>query len=208
MLSIEALFFFVGTTLIVVLSPGPAVIAVTSEAMTNGFRRSFWLIFGVAVANVIFFVLSATGIAALIVASSSLFSAIKWVGVAYLMYLGSKAMFSKSGPIKLHRNKNIKIRRSKNFYRGFSLEIANPKALLYFTALLPQFIDPAYPMIPQLAVFCIITFILDISCYSFYAYIGMKSLRFKKNPTVTKLMNQFSGAMLMFVGMRMATIER
>lgn len=208
MLPVDIILIFIMTTFVVVLSPGPAAIAVTTEAVANGFKSSRWLILGVAVANVIFFILSATGIAALIVASNTLFNVIKWIGVAYLLYLGLKAMFGESGPINFNNTNSVKANVYKVFAKGFSLEIANPKALLYFSALLPQFIDISYPIVPQIAVFCLITFILDISCYSLYAYLGVKSTNLKNNKTATKIINRLSGAMLIFVGLRMASVER
>ena len=208
MLSVDTLLIFTMTTLVVVLSPGPAAITVTTEAVSNGFRSSKWLIFGIAVANVIFFILSATGIAALIVASNTLFNIIKWIGVAYLLYLGFKAIFADNRPVNFNANKPITSNGYKVFAKGFSLEIANPKALLYFSALLPQFIDISYPMVPQMALFCFITFILDISCYSLYAYLGIKSSNLKNNQKAAKIVNQLSGVMLIFVGTRMALIER
>ncbi len=207
MFSIDTILIFIVATFVVVLSPGPAAIAVTTEAVSNGYKSSKWLIFGVAIANVIFFILSATGIAALIVASNTLFSVIKWFGVIYLLYLGFGAIFGSSGPVNFNKSNSVKNSKYKVFAKGFSLEIANPKALLYFSALLPQFIDISYPVVPQIAVFCLITFILDISCYSLYAYLGIKSINLKNNQVMTKVINRLSGAMLIFVGIRMATIE-
>jgi threonine/homoserine/homoserine lactone efflux protein len=88
MIPLDTLILFFVTTLVVVLSPGPAAIAVTAEAASSGYRRSVWVILGIAIANVVFFILSATGIAALILASYTLFSVIKWVGVVYIIFFG------------------------------------------------------------------------------------------------------------------------
>jgi len=208
MVAANTLILFVFTTFVVVLSPGPAAIAVTSEAVMNGYKRSVWLILGVAVANAVFFVLSATGIATLILSSSLLFSLIKWVGVAYLMYLGLHAIFSKTGPIHLNKTNPDSVNIPTIFARGFSLEIANPKALIYFSALLPQFIDVTSPIIPQMAVYCMITFVLDLSCYSLYAYFGSKTAILKNSPVALKMVNKIAGSMLVFIGMRMASLER
>jgi homoserine/homoserine lactone efflux protein len=204
----NTLMLFAFTTFVVVLSPGPAAIAVTSEAIMHGYKRSAWLILGIAVANAVFFVLSATGIATLILSSSLLFSMIKWVGVAYLLYLGLHAMFSKSGPIQLKTTAVGSANILAIFVRGFTLEIANPKALIYFSALLPQFIDVASPIIPQLLTYCVITFVLDLSCYSLYAYFGSRTAILKKSPAAIKMVNRIAGSMLVFVSMRMASLER
>ncbi|MFT7681353.1 MAG: homoserine/homoserine lactone efflux protein [Moritella dasanensis] len=176
MIPLDTLMLFIAATFVVVLSPGPAAIAVTAESASNGFKSSVWVILGIAIANVVFFFLSATGIAGLLIASHSLFSIIKWVGVAYILYLGFSAIFSDAGPLKINKSDNKKGSWYKVFLKGFILEISNPKALLYFSALLPQFIDIANPIIPQLAILCLITLFIDLFCYSLYGYLGFKSM--------------------------------
>lgn len=208
MLSLDSLMIFMVTTVVVVLSPGPAVIAVTTEAASNGFHRAVWVILGIAVANVIFFILSATGIAALLLSSHFIFLVVKWVGVTYLLYLGIKVMFSPSASLALSGQKRKNAHGHKMFLRGFVLEIANPKALLYFSALLPQFIDTKSAIVPQMVAFCLITFILDLACYSLYAYAGSRTRVLSASPTAIKVVNRISGGMLMVVGVRMATLER
>jgi homoserine/homoserine lactone efflux protein len=195
------------TTLVVVLSPGPAALAVTAEAASNGFKKSTLVILGIASANVVFFILSATGIITLIIASQTLFNLIKWIGVAYLLYLGFTAVFSQSGPLSIQTSKNKPSKTYKIFIRGFVLEISNPKALLYFSALLPQFVDINVPVVPQLIILCFITMILDLVCYSLYGYLGFKSRGKFIKPIIIKLINRSAGAMLIFAGLKMATVE-
>jgi homoserine/homoserine lactone efflux protein len=195
------------TTLVVVLSPGPAALAVTAEAASNGFKKSTLVILGIASANVVFFILSATGIITLIITSQTLFNLIKWIGVAYLLYLGFTAIFSQSGPLSIQTSKNKPSKTYKIFMRGFVLEISNPKALLYFSALLPQFVDINAPVVPQLIILCLITMILDLVCYSLYGYLGFKSRGKFIKPIIIKLINRSAGAMLIFAGLKMATVE-
>lgn len=204
---IETFLLFLVTTFVVIVSPGPAVITVTVEAATNGFKQAFWVFLGVAIANVVFFMLSAMGIVTLIIASSLLFTLIKWAGVAYLLYLGFSAFFSNAGGFNVTSGKKKKSRFYKVFMRGFILEISNPKALLYFSALLPQFINVAQPIVPQLVIFCSITFLLDLFCYSCYAYLGCRSRRVAMKPFAIKLINKVAGSLLIFAGLKMATFE-
>ena len=208
MIPIDTLTLFLITTFVVVLSPGPAAIAVTAESASNGYRRSTLVILGIAIANVVFFILSATGIAALIIASHTLFSVIKWVGVAYLLYLGFSAIFSATGPLSIDKSKSQNVSRYKVFLRGFILEISNPKALLYFSALLPQFVDISKPIASQLAILCVITFCIDFFCYSLYGYLGAKSVRVGISPLITKVINRTAGGMLIFAGIKMAAVEK
>jgi homoserine/homoserine lactone efflux protein len=195
------------TTLVVVLSPGPAALAVTAEAASNGFKKSTLVILGIATANVVFFILSATGIITLIIASQTLFLTIKWIGVVYLLYLGFTAIFSQSGPLSIQASDKKHSKAYKIFIRGFVLEISNPKALLYFSALLPQFVDINSPIFPQLITLCLITMVLDLVCYSLYGYLGFQSRGKFIKPIIIKLINRSAGAMLIFAGLKMATVE-
>lgn len=208
MIETATLLLFIATTFVVVMSPGPVVITVTSEAATNGFKRALWLIFGVAIANSVYFILSATGIAALILGSHTLFSIIKWIGVAYLLYLGISSLLNKTGPLSIQEGEKSKKKVYRLFLRGFVLEISNPKALLYFSALLPQFINISEAIIPQIAIFALITFILDFLCYGTYGYLGWKSQRMAMKPWLIKTINKTAGGMLIFAGLKMATVER
>ena len=208
MIPTDTLLLFFVTTFVVVLSPGSAVITVVAESVSNGFKRSLWVILGIAVANALFFVMSATGIVALILASTLLFTIIKWVGVAYLLYLGISALFGRSGALSIKPTNKGKDNHSKVFLKGFILEISNPKALLYFSALLPQFIDISEPIAPQIAILGLITFVLDFVCYGFYGYLGWKSSNTGLKPFLVKLINKTAGTMLIFAGLKMATVER
>ena len=207
MIPLETLLLFFMTTLVVVLSPGPAALAVTAEAASNGFKKSTLVILGIATANVVFFILSATGIITLIIASQTLFLTIKWIGVVYLLYLGFTAIFSQSGPLSIQASDKKHSKAYKIFIRGFVLEISNPKALLYFSALLPQFVDINSPIFPQLITLCLITMVLDLVCYSLYGYLGFQSRGKFIKPIIIKLINRSAGAMLIFAGLKMATVE-
>ncbi len=208
MIPIETLLLFLATTIVVVISPGPAAIVVTGEAASNGFKKSFSVILGIAIANVVFFALSATGIAALIIASNVLFTAIKWIGVAYLLYLGFGAIMGSAGPLTISPSRREVASYHKTFIRGFILEASNPKALLYFSAILPQFIDISRPVLPQFAMLCFITLIIDLCCYSLYAYLGNKSNKVAISPFIIKSINRTAGGLLIFAGVKMATVER
>jgi homoserine/homoserine lactone efflux protein len=208
LIAVDALLLFSVTTFFVVLAPGPAAIAETAEAASNGFKRSLFVILGIAVANVVFFILSAAGIGAVIVASDLLFSIVKWVGIIYLLYLGLGALFSKSSPLTIKLDNKDSGNLKTLFLRGFFIEFSNPKALLYFTALLPQFIDVEQAIVPQVMIFTVITIILDLSCYNLYSYIGWKAMNLGSNPLLIKIINKAAGVMLVSAGLIMMTIGR
>lgn len=206
--SMELLILFTITTFLVVLTPGPAAIAVAAESAKHGNARGSLVILGVACANAAYFTLSATGISALILASSTLFSAIKWLGVAYLIWLGLQAIFSTAGGFAIGSGNRERKSTTQVFMRGFIVEMANPKALLYFAALLPQFIDPTQPVLPQFLLFGVLTFLIDFMVYAGYSYLASVSTRSGLKPIVTKWINRVAGGMLIFAGVNMANVER
>ena len=204
-MEIGTFILFAVTTFVVVFSPGPAAITVTAQGSGNGVGRAQFGIFGVASANVIYFALSATGIASLIIASNTLFMGIKWVGIAYLTYLGLAAIFSKSGALKVEAGPR-NARRSL-FVKGFIVEFANPKALLYFAAILPQFLDPSAPIAPQIAIMGITTLVMDVVVYSAYAYLGQTITRSGVKPWIVKLLNRTAGSALLFSAFKMVRVS-
>lgn len=206
MMDINLFLIFLVTTLVVVFSPGAATIFVATQGATNGTARAFSAVSGIAAGNVVYFCLSASGIAALLIASNLVFSVIKWAGVAYLIYLGLSAIFSKSGGIRVKAGQK-KSSLKKLFLSGFLIELANPKALLYFSALLPQFMDMSQPLLPQLLIMGGVTVLIDLTAYSIYAHLGDRITRGGIKDWVVSLVNKTAGAALLFTGFKMASIN-
>ncbi|HRF45462.1 MAG TPA: LysE family translocator [Candidatus Competibacteraceae bacterium] len=197
---------FLVTTVMLILVPGPAAITIAAQGATHSSKRAFLGILGVASADVFFFALSATGIASLILASNLLFSIIKWFGVAYLLYLGVSALFSKSGVIKIGVQSK-QCSRKKLFSQGLVVQLANPKALMYFSALLPQFIDPAAPIISQMALMGASCLLADILVYSLFSRLGERIAKQELKSWVVTLINRAAGMTLVSTGIRMASLE-
>lgn len=195
---------FAITTFVVVFSPGPAAITAASQGAANGVSRTLFGVLGIALANAVYFALSATGIASLIIASHTLFSIIKWVGVVYLVYLGATALFSKTGGLQVEQG--TKTRRSVLFATGFTVEFANPKALLYFAAILPQFIDPTHAILPQILIMGGVTLAIDLVIYSIYAKLGHSLATSGAKPWVVKSVNRVAGSALLFAAFKMARV--
>ena len=203
-MELATFLLFSVTTLVVILTPGPAAIAVTSMAAGNGFRRGIAAIAGVASANAVFFGLSALGVSALILASEILFTLIKWVGVAYLLYLGWGAFTGKANGLSIRPGEEQPALRL--YRRGFVVEFANPKALLYFAAILPQFLDPAAPIAPQILILGTTTLVLDFTVYSIYAALGNGIARSGMSKRLMRTLDRLAGAALLFAAFRIARI--
>lgn len=197
---------FLVTTVMLILVPGPAAITVAAQGATHSPQKVFLCVLGVASADAIFFALSATGIASLIVASNHLFSIIKWLGVAYLLYLGITALFSKSGSIKIDA-KSTNLTPVKLFTKGLVIQLANPKALMYFSALLPQFIDSNEPIVFQIFLMGLSCLLADIVVYSLFSRMGAHLAKQRMKACVVNLINKAAGITLISTGIKMATLK-
>ncbi|AKS46549.1 Threonine/homoserine/homoserine lactone efflux protein [Octadecabacter temperatus] len=203
-MAFETFTLFFITTVLVVLAPGAAAVAAASQGASNGALKSIAGAAGIASANVVYFALSATGIAALIVASHTVFSIIKWVGVAYLIYLGLMALLSKSGGLVV---KSGKPRTVYSLYlQGFIIEFANPKALLYFAAILPLFIDVDRPLIWQLLIMGGVTLCIDLAIYAAYGLLGDRLTRGTMPGWIIATVNKTAGTALLYAGYKMSRI--
>ena len=121
-----------------------------SNSLKHGLARSAYTIAGDLSANCLQMTAAAFGLAAIIASSATAFSLIKWVGVAYLAWIGLQLIFSKSyetGPAPVRTPAALRL-----FRQGFVTSLANPFAVVFFGALFPQFIDPAAPILPQLSI--------------------------------------------------------
>ncbi len=153
----------------------------------------------------IYFALGATGIASIIIASHLLFTAIKWVGVFYLVYLGLSAIFSKHGGLTVKQGHQEKV--SRLFVKGFVVEFANPKALLYFAAILPQFLNVNGSLATQFLIMGLTTLALDIIAYSVYAFLGARISKSGVKAWVIKSLNTTAGGALLFSAFKMMKVS-
>jgi len=189
-------------------TPGPAVLLVLSQALTRGSMRAIWSISGIIAANTVYFVLSATGVGAILTASYDLFFAIKWIGAAYLVWLGVAAFIGKSQVLSVRAAEGGSISGSRMFLNGFILQMANPKALVFFTALLPQFINPKVAIVPQVVILAATSVVIEFFVQLFYAVLAGRVTHLATRPHFATLTNRVAGALLVGAGVGMAAIRK
>jgi homoserine/homoserine lactone efflux protein len=201
MLSDNLPAFLLVTTLSSFL-PGPSVIFVMSQAAWRGPRAGALAGLGIQTSNAIYFVLSGLGLAGVIAASGAAFMIIKWLGAAYLLWLGILAIrqsFRKDMAATLTVGKQ-----SLSGYRdGMLVGFGNPKTILYFVALLPQFIDPTGPILQQTLVLGAIAICIDFIADIAYALAGGALSRTLNRPSIRRWFERGIGGV--FVGLSAAT---
>lgn len=199
---------FVMTEAVLSVTPGPAVLFVLSQAIRRGPGKSVWGSWGILSANVMYFALSATSLGAVIVASYKLFFLVKWAGAAYLVYLGVRSFFGKSSMMKLPEE-NSALRTGPSILRdGFFLQAANPKALLFFTAILPQFINPHRNIALQIFVLGASSVLVEFLILFTYGQLAGRALAAARSPRFEKVTNRIAGSLLIGAGAGLAALKR
>ena len=144
-MTLETWLLYVSTVLVLMSTPGPSHLLMLSVSISNGFRRSLATAIGDLTANAIQMTLAGMGLAAVLTASQLWFTVVKWLGVAYLGWIGIRLILEsfRDDPA---REQMQPAPETTLWLRGFVTSAANPKAIVFFAALFPQFLDPAYPL--------------------------------------------------------------
>lgn len=206
-MTFEAWALFCTTETALCLSPGPSALLVISLALTRGQSAGVLATVGVLAANAIYFGLSASGLVAVQSVSAEAFVAIKWAGAAYLIWLGTRMLvrsFRKRNAAPT-RFANSSARRS--FWQGFVTQGANPNLLVYFTAILPQFVDPAHPLPGQVAVLACSSFVIEFTVLTLYAVLAFRAGRFAGSRS-RLVAERLGGGLLVAAGAGLASIRR
>lgn len=194
-------FLFLSICIATAASPGPAVFLAIKNGLTHGFKRAVFAIMGNLTALFLMMGISAAGLGALILASTSLFNLLKIAGGLYLLYLGIKLLRSKPIKIALNQSQSNETVPLLSLYReAFLVSSTNPKAIAFCTALFPQFIDPSQAMISQFAVLAG-TFGACSFCFlSLYAALAAKLRPQLAKESVLRWFNRLTGLAFMGFG--------
>ena len=165
------LAIFITATLALLLVPGPAVLYVVARSLEQGRTAGFVSTLGIGLASVAHVVFAALGLSALLMQSALAFSVVKYLGAAYLIYLGIRTLTSKAQASRTQAVQTMKY--SQIFSQGFIVNLLNPKTALFFLAFLPQFVDPARgSVVLQIILLGMIFVGLAILSDSLYAFVA------------------------------------
>lgn len=162
---------FVLLEIVLCFIPGPAVMAVVSAALTGRSQAGMATAFGILTGNLLYFIVSALGIASVLLASHNAFVLVKWCGAAYLAYLGVRAIFTRTSASHDTSSELLAMPSSvRGWLSGTVTQLANPKAIVFFAAILPQFIDPHGNIILQETVLGIAGLTVELAVLSIYVW--------------------------------------
>jgi threonine/homoserine/homoserine lactone efflux protein len=198
---------FVAACMIVLVIPGPTILLVLSYAISQGRRVAVSTAAGVAFGDLVAMTASLAGLGAIVAASSTLFIALKWVGAAYLIYLGIK-MLRSAGASTMALPETDAITARRTFTHAAAVTALNPKSIGFFIAFVPQFITPTDPLLPQFAIL-IVTFVTLATLNAFAFALLAGSLRNRlSRPGVIACLTRAGGGTLIALGVLTATLKR
>ena len=196
------LTFFVASALLIV-APGPSVLVVVSHALAWGERRSFFTILGIATSHTVFFAITAVGVAALLGAVASFFTWVKLAGAAYLIWLGVQQWRAHPEGAPASAPGGHRAAWSL-FFQGFAVNTTNPKALIFYAAFFPPFLNPAAPVAVQLLIMGS-TFVVLLIAISFaYAVAAARARQLFSSPRHARVQNRVTGSLLIGAGVGLA----
>jgi homoserine/homoserine lactone efflux protein len=194
---------FLSITFIVSASPGPVMLSCMTNGGRLGLSKALVGMLGASAGNLCLVVLSALGLGLIISQNDILFNVIKWGGAAYLVFLGVEII---RAPIVLEQKQDSLSGDSTKslWWNSFFIAISNPKGLIYFGALFPQFIAYQKPLATQFLILTLTFLVIDLIWMLIYALAGNSIMRWLKAPKHQTGFNAFSGLVLIAAGIFMA----
>ena len=194
---------FLLITAVLIIAPGPIVTLVISTGATQGVRAALTTVMGTSVGNVVLLAAIAAGLDWVVAHASVLFEALRWTGAAYLVWLGVQVWRSAGRAAE-----ELEDSGRRRFLRGLVVALSNPKTIVFFTAFLPQFVDPKLPAGPQLAAMCAASALMAAATDSAWAVAAGLGRGWLMKPERAKLLRRMSGGVLIGGGIWLTLARR
>ena len=192
---------YAAATAVLLVIPGPTILTVISYSLTHGRRANVALVAGVALGDSTALVLSLVGLGAVLAASAMLFTAVKWAGGLYLIYLGLRMLREGAVALPAEGAPSSELEsHGRVFVNTWLVTALNPKGIIFFIAFLPQFLRPGADVATQLWVFAITFVVLATLNAALYAVFAANARRFLSTPRAVRGFNLAGGSLLTAAG--------
>ena len=188
---------------ILCITPGPAVLFTVGSTLSRGRIAGFAAMSGIVTGNTLYFILSATSLGAILLASYQVFTLVRWAGAAYLVYIGLRAIFGKH--TELPETPTLGVT---SFAGGTMTQLSNPKALIFFTALLPQFIDPHRWLVGQVTILGVTSQVIEALVMTAYILLASGVARSAKKTAIAGIFERVAGVFLIGAALKLALTKR
>lgn len=195
-LTLHGLLVFAGAELLFSLTPGPTVMLITAYGFRSGFRQALAANVGTQTGNTIWYLVCVAGLGALLTSSPLIFQLLKLAGAAYLVWLGGSEIWHSLRKTEAAHGPRLK---GSPYVQALLTQLSNPKALLFFGALVPQFLDTHRPLLPQYGVLYAVTLIGESTILSGYGWLAAHGGRIAGTRHAA-LRERVSGTMLVALG--------
>ncbi|HCA5186736.1 LysE family transporter [Acinetobacter baumannii] len=206
-MSLQVWFAYMLACWVISISPGAGAIASMSSGLNYGFRHGYWNAIGLQIALLIQIMIVAAGVGVLFATTPLAFQAVKWFGVAYLLYL---AYLQWTAPVKdieiQHEKKDKSV--SALLLNGFVVNISNPKAIVFLLAVLPQFLDLSKPQWLQYLIMAATMVTIDLIVMAGYTGLASKVLRLLRSPKQQKYLNRGFAVMFSCAALLLSTVHQ
>lgn len=205
----DTLALFFAVSLLSTATPGPSVLYVATQGVSGGMRAAIPSSLGILAADAFYILLSITGLTAVLLASYELFLLIKWIGAIYLVYFGLRLVWmglASSPPVSDAPTRAVATRNA--FVGGFVLHAGNPKALLYFGSLVPQFVDSSQPVGFQLLALTWIHLATASAVLLAYSAVSSRFRRSAAGGRVRRAFHVATGSFLVGAGVSLMLVRK
>ncbi len=205
---LELWLAYVATSAVVLAIPGPTILLVLSYSIAHGRQATLPLVAGVALGDTVAITLSLIGLGTLLAASAFWFTVIKWMGGVYLIYLGFQLIRNAGRSLPLQSAETAEASPKKLFGNAFIVTALNPKSIVFFIALLPQFISPSHAVLAQLWILGITFVVMATIGAASYALFASSIRRFLASPRAQKGYGYIGGGLLCTAGVWALSAKR
>ncbi|MGI9125860.1 MAG: LysE family transporter [Mycobacterium sp.] len=199
---------FLGASVAISMSPGAGAIQSMSTGLTHGLRRGWWSVAGLQIGLMTQLAVVAVGLGAAVAKSMPAFTVIKWVGVAYLVYLAFRQWRATPTDLTTQVDTEFDGGRGSLLVRGALVNLTNPKGLVFLLAVVPQFVVPGEPLLPQYLAIAVTMTVIDVVVMGCYTGLATRLLGWLRTPRQQVVLNRTLSGLFAAAAVALSLVRR